>query len=89
MLAMGLDSKVKILESFPFLNRFIKKQCTTTRITRTRCFVLESQGINQEATRQIIQHIRLCIDGLWLQLKHEVVMEWTNYVIRIFTVRKL
>ncbi len=44
---------------------------------KDKVFVLESK--ESEATRQIIQHIRLSVlMGFWLQLKHEVVMEWSG-----------
>ncbi len=42
--------------------------------TKTKVFVLESKSIKHFGKSPV--YIRLCIDGLWLQLKHEGVMEW-------------
>jgi hypothetical protein len=79
MLAMGLDSgKVKILDSFPFLNEFIKEAQMHHHEYKDKVFVLESKESIKKRLGKSPDIFDSVLMGFWLQLRHEVVMEWAG-----------
>jgi len=79
MLAMGLDSgKVKILDSFPFLNEFIKEAQRHHHDYKDKVFVLESKENIKKRTGKSPDIFDAVLMGFWLQLKKPVSIEYAG-----------
>lgn len=77
MLAIGLDSgKVKILESYPFLNEFIKEAQQHHHDYKDKVFVLESKESIKKRTGKSPDIFDSVLMGFWRQLIKKRKIEW-------------